>query len=86
MNIILDANELDRLFDPAGTRGQGGFQSLLGSLQARTDRATGALKLTDDDLKRISRYAFDYGNGGWEDRLKVIFERTLGANLSGQKP
>ena len=86
MKITLNENELNRLFDPAGTRGQGGFQSLLESLQARTERTTGALKLTDDDLERISRYAFDYGNGGWENRLKVIFERTLGANLSGHQP
>lgn len=86
MQINLNKNELARLFDPAGTRGQGGFQTLLASLQARTDRNTGALTLTHEDLERISRYAFDYGNGGWEDRLKDIFARSLGSDLSGTNP
>ena len=85
MNIILDANELECLFDPAGTKGQGGFQGLLESLQSRTDRATGALSLTDDDLERLFRYAFSYGNGGWENQLKNIFGRTLGSDLSGRQ-
>jgi len=38
--------------------------------------------LTDVDLERIPRYAFDYGNGGFEGRLRRIFERHLGPNLN----
>lgn len=29
----------------------------------------------------IPRYAFDYGNCGWETRLRGIFERSLASNL-----
>ena len=71
--------ELDKQ-DPA-TRGDGGFQGLMVSLQEKVNRASGALLLTDDDLRRIPMYAFDYRNGGWEDRLIAAFGRTLGTKL-----
>ena len=71
--------EIDKQ-DPATER-DGGFQSLMVSLQKRINRSTGKLTLTTDDLERIPRYAFDYRNGGWEDRLRIAFGRTLGAKL-----
>jgi hypothetical protein len=54
-------------------------------LQKRLRRGTGELKLTDEDLERLARYAFDMGNGGWEDRLIGIFGRELGPTL-GREP
>ena len=63
------------------TRGRGGFQSLLVDLASRVDSATGQLSLSVRDLERIARYAFDYGNGGWECRLRNIFGRSLGQAL-----
>lgn len=65
--------------DPA-TGADGGFQSLLVSLQEKLT-ASGDLSLSPSDLERIPRYAYDYGNGGWENRLESIFSRTLGAKL-----
>ena len=70
---------LDRQ-DPV-TEQDGGFQNLLVDLQHSLNRQTGALSLTDEHEEKIPRYAFDYKNGGWEDRLKGIFSRTLGQNL-----
>ena len=61
--------------------GDGGFQSLMVSLQKRINRATSELRLTADDLRRIQTYAFDYKNGGWEGRLIRAFSRTLGPKL-----
>ena len=43
--------------------------------------ATKTIKLTDDDLANIPRLAFDYGQGGYEDRLLKAFTRELGPNL-----
>jgi hypothetical protein len=71
--------ELDRQ-NPA-TKGNGGFQRLLVSLQEKVDRTNSRLTLSSRDLERIARYAFDYGNGGWEGRLRRIFGRTLGVGL-----
>jgi hypothetical protein len=74
-----EIHELDKQ-DPA-TAGDGGFQSLMVSLQERVIRTSGDLHLTADDLRRIPMYAFDYNRGGWEDRLKRAFGRVLGPNL-----
>ena len=71
--------ELERQ-DP-DTESDGGFQGLLVGLRRKLNRATGNLELEDADLERIPRYAFDYGNGGWERRLVAIFSRTLGLRL-----
>jgi hypothetical protein len=53
------------------TENDGGFQQLLVELQDSLNRHE----------EKIPRYAFDYKNGGWEDRLKGIFSRMLGENL-----
>ena len=64
MNIVLNSNEIAVLFrqDPT-TAGDGGFQSLLVRLQGNCDQSTGELHLSGNDLEKIPRYAFDYGNG-----------------------
>ena len=80
--VTLTENEMEILFpqDPA-TKEDGGWQRLLVTLQELIDPATRILTILPITLERIQRYAFDYQNGGWEDRLKSIFSRTLGANL-----
>lgn len=70
---------LDRQ-DPE-SRDDGGFQSFLVNLQKRLDRENRTIGLTEEDLKKIPRYAFEYGQGGWEDRLRRIFGRSLGPAL-----
>jgi hypothetical protein len=82
MRVTLNPGEMEVLFrqDPR-TKRNGGYQSLLVRLQKNTNQSTGALTLTDSDLERIPRYAFDYGNGGWEARLMSIFRRHLGTRL-----
>ena len=82
MTVILTTGEIAELDrqHPA-TASDGGFQSFLVQLGRRCNRTTGELGLSDSDRERIPRYAFDYGNGGWEERLKNIFERSLGPRL-----
>lgn len=81
MRVVLNASEIQELLRE--TAGQGGFQGLIEGLQAKLVHSTGELTLSDDDLERIRRCAFDYGNGGFEGRLRRVFERHLGANLTG---
>lgn len=81
-NEVLNQQELEVLFlQDAETAGDGGFQSLMVKLQGQCVRPTGEITLHDDDLERIPRYAFDYSNGGWENRLVDTFSRTLGPQL-----
>jgi hypothetical protein len=79
MEVVLNQDEIDYLFRPIS--GQGGFQGLLKRLRVRLDKNSGKLTLTKGDLERIPRYAFEYGNGGWEGRLRGIFGRHLGPDL-----
>lgn len=82
MNLILSGPEMAALFtqNPA-TKKDGGFQSLLVTLQEKCDSATGAITLTPRDRERIRMYAFKYGNGGWENRLVTAFGQHLGPKL-----
>ncbi|MGC8469998.1 MAG: hypothetical protein ACP5NI_08860 [Acetobacteraceae bacterium] len=82
VDVVLTDDEIAEIDkqDPA-TAADGGFQGLMASLQRRINRVTKELHLTDEDLRRIPTYAFDYKNGGWEDRLKRAFSRTLGRQL-----
>jgi hypothetical protein len=80
--FTLNPAELDILFlQDANARGDGGWQSLLVKLQDQTDRNTGAITISEDDARRIRDYAFNYGNGGFENRLTGIFARHLGPRL-----
>jgi len=82
--IVLGQSEIDILFrQHPSTKSAGGFQNFLISLQNRTNRNTGQILLALQDIVRIQKYAFDYGQGGWEWRLKAIFGRSLGPNLDG---
>lgn len=80
--FTLNDGERDALFrqDPA-TASDGGWQSLLVKLQNQTDSNTGEIRVYDDDARRIRQYAFNYGNGGWENRLTATFGRHMGPNL-----
>lgn len=63
------------------TANDGGYQNFLVHLQNKTNWQNGELTLTADDLEKIPRYAFDYKNGGWQNRLMTIFARNLGPRL-----
>lgn len=82
MSIVLTVSELAELDrqNPA-TKGDGGWQRLLVCLQEKVNRTSREVVLTAEDIQRISAYAFDYGRGGWENRLALVFGRTLGPNL-----
>ena len=82
--ITLNSAELEILFrqDPA-TKDDGGWQRLLVTLQELTDPDTGEIEIPPRIMERIHRYAFEYGNGGWENRLTSMFGRTLGSTLKG---
>jgi hypothetical protein len=80
--VTLNPREIEILDrqDPV-TETDGGFQNLLVDIQESLNRQTSELSLSDEQEEKIPRYALDYKNGGWENRLKGIFSRTLGDNL-----
>ena len=87
MTIVLNDQEIAELDrQPASTKNHGGFQGMLVGFQERVDRATGRITLSQRDLDRIATYAFKYQSGGWQRRLRRIFERTLGPSLGTVRP
>jgi hypothetical protein len=85
MNIYkLNQSEEDILHQQnPETKEDGGWQRLLVKLQEQFNLGSKEITLYPEDKERIKKYAFSYGNGGWEDRLKGIFGRVLGSNLDG---
>lgn len=80
--FVLNDAERAELFrqDPA-SRNKGGFQNLMLRLQEKYRSGTQELRVTDEDIADIQRHAFDYEQGGWEERLLTIFRRHLGPRL-----
>lgn len=74
--LELNRDEIAELDRPA--QGVGGFQTFIKRLQEKVNHATATIKLTDDDVAEIQHYAFDYEQGGFQDRLLLIFSRVLG--------
>lgn len=75
--------ELLRRQDPA-TEQDGGYQQLLVLLQGEIEEGTKRIFLTRPVRARIRRYAFQYKQGGWQDRLSGIFSRHLGPELDSK--
>lgn len=74
--VELSSDEFRELFqqDPRA-RFHGGFQHFLVSLQNRIDRRTRGLELSPTDIDRILRYGSDYRKGGFQLRIRKIFDR-----------
>jgi len=74
IRVELGPEALNALMRPLA--GQGGFQSLLRSLQQGVD-PSGVLILTPDVVERIARYVHGYGRGGFQGRLDgLLIELT----------
>ena len=61
--------------------GSGGFENFMRGLQKLTTTSVKTIKLTETDIENVQHHAFDYEQGGWENRLLKIFSRTLGPRL-----
>jgi hypothetical protein len=81
MEIVLNADEFAEL--KKSLNGTGGFQDFLKQIRQRAAIRGGKLELSQDDIDKIRRYAFEYKDGGYEGRLRRIFERHLGSDLRG---
>ena len=68
--VELTRDQVDYINRPL--RGQGGYQSFLSHLQ---DNLSGnLLRLTRADCEKIVRYATQYGEGGFQGRLRSIVD------------
>ncbi len=70
ITIVL-SSELRDYFAESQFRGQGGFQSL-GRLLAERLQTSKVLRLTPEELARVVHYARNYGNGGFQSKLREL--------------
>lgn len=83
ITIFLNKTEIELLQMEDGTRNRGGFPEFCRALSVRL--RDGSLEILDAEVDRIERYATGYGEGGWNQRMNRIFNRTLGKTW-GQPP
>jgi hypothetical protein len=73
--IQLNSEEIAGLMEPIN--GVGGWQSLFTDLQKRFDKSKGEITLPSALRARIHHYYNYYGVGGYQNRAKRVFRRTL---------
>jgi hypothetical protein len=73
---LLD-EEIAELLDETATHGTGGWQSLWLALLKRFDKAKGIITVTPELRARIYRYSREYGQGGWQNKVKRVFHREM---------
>ncbi len=59
-------------FDSLDIKGQGGFQTLMRDVAQRITASHGVVKFGPDEFGRITRYATSYGEGGFQQRLRLL--------------
>ena len=75
--LKLSKDEIEELLDESATHGTGGWQSLWLALLKKFDKAKGTIALTPELRARIYRYYREYGQGGWQNKVKRVFSREL---------
>lgn len=71
---------LKHAFDLGDIRGQGGFQSLMRSVTERITKSGGVARFDLEEFTRITKYATSYGEGGFQQRLRLLVSQWVAQN------
>jgi hypothetical protein len=52
--------------------GHGGFQTLLRKMKDQYSEQSEEFYLDKEDIERLHRYAYEYGRGGFQDRIQRL--------------
>lgn len=74
--------DLRNAFDSLDIKGQGGFQSLMRDVAKRITQSAGVVKFTSDDFSRITKYATSYGEGGFQQRLRLLVSQWTAQHMT----
>lgn len=77
VTLKLSKDEIEGLLDESATHGTGGWQSLWQALLKNFDKTKGTITLTPELRAKIYRYYREYGQGGWQNKVKRVFRREL---------
>jgi len=80
----LTKEQYEVLMRPIRAKQAGGYQRVLERLQKATDPTTMECQISVDDARRIADYSIDYGEGGYQSRLRQIFPEGVRAEWRRQ--
>ena len=63
-------------------KGQGGFQTLMRDVSEKVVKSSGIVKFTPDEFTRVTRYATSYGEGGFQQRLRLLVSQWVAQNIT----
>jgi len=69
-------------FDSLDIKGQGGFQSLMRDVASRVTKSPGIVRFDADDFARITKYATSYGEGGFQQRLRLLVSQWTAQHMT----
>lgn len=69
-------------FDGLTINGHGGFQRLMREVAERIETAHGVAHFTPDEFKRVTRYATSYGEGGFQQRLRLLVAQWAAQHIN----
>ncbi len=75
--LKLGKDEIEGLLDESATHGTGGWQSLWLALLKHFDKSKGTITLTPELRAKIYKYYREYGQGGWQNKVKRVFRREM---------
>lgn len=73
--------EVRSLFADLVIQGQGGFQRFCRKIAERLT-ASSTLRLSDEELRQLSKYATHYGEGGFQRRLRLLLALWVDQHLN----
>lgn len=84
VEIELTPDEVARI--QKGLSGRGGYQDILARMQDWLQPGTSRILVPSDELDNVVRYTFDYGDGGFQRRMRSVAEGIrdlVGSVVSG---
>lgn len=73
---------LRHAFDLGDIKGQGGFQALMRAVTERITKSGGVARFDPDEFTRITHYATSYGEGGFQQRLRLLVTQWVAQNTA----
>ncbi len=73
---------LKSAFASLDIRGKGGFQVLMRDVSDRIRTSAGVTRFTPEEFSRITRYATAYGEGGFQQRLRLLVSQWAAQHMS----
>lgn len=80
ITIVVTPN-LKAAFADLSIQGKGGFQALMRNVSERIAESSGIARFDQEEFRRITHYATSYGEGGYQQRLRLLVAQWAAQNF-----